>query len=792
MTKFSDSLQFIPFLWIAELRHHVRVAYFLDVYANAQTRVRLKRPLCRSSVQDMDEQVDGVERVTETPSHPDTHIFKAEDNVQENRKEHPVAMLVADDSQHGQNPSEPGDRSSRSEQLIIFDQNGQALQCDRMVIVTGQSEGELYVLPSSHLGRAQVLLPQGGLLDIADSTGPCEEKTVHEELQTVTMTAIANSTPGLTVVTPPPGAPTEAAENSPDCFTEPLQPLPPSAPSWAHRLHNCEKIGESYRGFCTTETELEAVLMLHKQETHSVFGTRQSPSPAKPATRLMWKSQYVPYDGIPFVNAGSRAIVMECQFGPRRKGLQPKKVTEQENSQNPQYKATCPARIYIKKVRKFPEYSVPTDPKVDKKVVRQEQEKAFFNLKKSLWDAGGVLRYYVQLPTQKAHLYHDVDPPLLPPSPVQLPLPNKEELLENKNDRMAREGVDTEQAEDGSCVPSRLHPRVAEKICELVAQGHSQVYTVRKQLRKFVEREMFKSDEVPERHNLCYFPTVNDIKNHIHEAQKALQQNRADLGVSATDTQWTTDAENPLTETVTLTLTQTPGPVEVAQKTGVLEGTETMSPEAVQLFSSLTAIQPKIFAQLRGIQLQPVLCPGEGLPPQPPVALSCSGPELLDPSNQNQFLQPSASLVEGISLTDSSGLLGMGQLVSVSVLGDGPSDSRVQQILLGDAQTIPVQIVEAADIGETSFILQHHTKTGRDDKLVPRSSHKELYQYCTTHFKYQRNNHSYMSTLLSSKGSLTQLWSGGQLSHYYFLSAGNSPGEQIKCNRIYPPAPSGD
>lgn len=116
---------------------------------------------------------------------------------------------------------------------------------------------------------------------------------------------------------------------------------------------------------------------------------------------------------------------MECQFGPRRKGVQPKKGSEQETNQNIFYKATCPARyttyswakdnrfvlrtgsslwnthcniwpffrIYIKKVRKFLEYKVPTDPKVDKKVVRQEQEKAFFNLKKSLWDVGGVVRY---------------------------------------------------------------------------------------------------------------------------------------------------------------------------------------------------------------------------------------------------------------------------------------------------------------------------------------------------------------------------------------------------------------
>jgi len=73
-------------------------------------------------------------------------------------------------------------------------------------------------------------------------------------------------------------------------------------------FHEEQKIGESYRGYCTTEAELEAIQLLHKQQTHAVFGTRQSPSPAKPATRLMWKSQYVPYDGIPFVNAGNVAF----------------------------------------------------------------------------------------------------------------------------------------------------------------------------------------------------------------------------------------------------------------------------------------------------------------------------------------------------------------------------------------------------------------------------------------------------------------------------------------------------
>ena len=65
-----------------------------------------------------------------------------------------------------------------------------------------------------------------------------------------------------------------------------------------------QKIGDSYRGWVDSEVELDLLLTYHKQQTQSFWGTRQSPSPAKTSTRLMWKSQYVPFDGIPFVNSG--------------------------------------------------------------------------------------------------------------------------------------------------------------------------------------------------------------------------------------------------------------------------------------------------------------------------------------------------------------------------------------------------------------------------------------------------------------------------------------------------------
>lgn len=74
---------------------------------------------------------------------------------------------------------------------------------------------------------------------------------------------------------------------------------------YSNRILVCaQKIGESYRGYVENEVQLDLLLTYHKQQTNSFWGTRQSPSPAKPSTRLMWKSQYVPFDGIPFVNVG--------------------------------------------------------------------------------------------------------------------------------------------------------------------------------------------------------------------------------------------------------------------------------------------------------------------------------------------------------------------------------------------------------------------------------------------------------------------------------------------------------
>ncbi|KAM4698060.1 calcium-responsive transcription factor [Rhinophrynus dorsalis] len=614
-----------------------------------------------------------------------------------------------------------GQISTITEKYHFVDQNMHTIHYEiqalpvsspQMMILTSESEnGQVFhVIPSSQSGTAQLIIPQGQVQDSDDSL---KQNQSNDNLQVVAGTSLPENAGSFIIHSNPSLAVSKTTSDrlSQETFQTPLQPEISNIPVWARRLRGCERIGDSYRGYCLSEAELMNILGLHKQHTQSVWGTRQSPSPAKPATRLMWKSQYVPYDGIPFVNAGSRAIVMECQYGPRRKGAQPKK-NENEIMSAASYKATCPARIYIKKVKKFPNYRVPTDPLIDKKLLRMEQEKAFNLLKKDLEGTDGVLRWYVQLPDQDAHQYHDLESGCFSPSSTtfQPSTEEEEEML----------------CEESTAQPSRLHPRVAGKIRDLVSRGIDEVYSVRKQLRKFVERELFNPYDVPERHNLSYFPTVNDLKNHIHEMQRSLANGDIlyDPETISGGLQWTSDNGNDLNEIVTGTYEAPPQEVSEQETPAKNENppAEDICQDTAQLITSLTSLQPKIFAQLQGLQLQPSFTSSDGKtalitvnPPAPscssaegktalitvnPSSLGCSScflnpggnsqPLLLSHMHNPQTDSP-VSTITTLS-TPAHNLVNMGQIVkvedAVGVAGE------VHQILLGGIHPIPIRIVE--------------------------------------------------------------------------------------------------
>ncbi|ESO85027.1 hypothetical protein LOTGIDRAFT_236047 [Lottia gigantea] len=377
------------------------------------------------------------------------------------------------------------------------------------------------------------------------------------------LTNVVSSDSVASLLMPPPATPAP-------------QVLPPDCPAWAARLKDCEKIGDSYRGYVESEVELDLLLTYHKQQTQSFWGTRQSPSP------------------------GSRAVVQECQYGPRRKG---NCKTKGDSSDTRKFKQTCPARIYVKKVKKFPEYYVEFE-RLDKKSLKYAMDRAFQELKQRGFDQIGQERHYVQLPTEKAHQFHD-EGPLASASCITI---------------KPESGITSFPGEEESNMPEsecNIHPKLASKIRELVSTGEVGVYNIRKQLRNFVTKDMYPGSGIPERHDWTLFPTVNNIKNHIHQALKDIENGTLALTATTVNVEIITNSDNntvigdtvgtgepiiwprvngtPIPETVTVTLTQNTGEeghhvisrIETHLSDGTTQVSNTITPETAQLLSRL-------------------------------------------------------------------------------------------------------------------------------------------------------------------------------------------------------------
>ena len=88
---------------------------------------------------------------------------------------------------------------------------------------------------------------------------------------------------------------------------------------------------------------------------------------------------------------GRRATVMECEHGPRKRSNALKKMIHLHGHKNAIKKIpnlTCPARLFVKKVRKFPQYRVPID--ADPKVLRQLQEQSLKLIRHAGFNTGEI------------------------------------------------------------------------------------------------------------------------------------------------------------------------------------------------------------------------------------------------------------------------------------------------------------------------------------------------------------------------------------------------------------------
>ena len=82
---------------------------------------------------------------------------------------------------------------------------------------------------------------------------------------------------------------------------------------------------------------------------------------------------------------------------------------------------------------------------------------------------------------------------------------------------------------DAALFTERVHPKIIQKIHDLVVDGITAVQEVKKALRHYVLHVLIPEVEItPDVANRTYFPTTTDIQNHVYTAQKSLELSKFD------------------------------------------------------------------------------------------------------------------------------------------------------------------------------------------------------------------------------------------------------------------------
>ena len=208
-----------------------------------------------------------------------------------------------------------------------------------------------------------------------------------------------------------------------------------------------------------------------------------------PNTKLFWRhtieGEEVEFDCTPFTVSEVRRL--DCQFGRHYYKERPTKSghTRLQGTR----KIGCPTHITIKTLVLFPKYKI-EDPfsfssrklkEIKKEQLRQLQEAS---------EVKSEIKYYVVLPTKEAHhSVHDT------------------------------EGI--------IGYAQRMHPKLSEKVHDLVSEGITSVPEVTRALKFYVNHTLCPNSK-PDPSNRSYYPIADDIRNHIYRAQKLCQLSSLD------------------------------------------------------------------------------------------------------------------------------------------------------------------------------------------------------------------------------------------------------------------------
>ena len=73
----------------------------------------------------------------------------------------------------------------------------------------------------------------------------------------------------------------------------------------------------------------------------------------------------------------------------------------------------------------------------------------------------------------------------------------------------------------------RMHPKLTEKVYELVSEGVTDTQEVKRALKHYTMHVLCPENK-PEITDRAYYPTTVDIRNHIYRAQRACQLSKLD------------------------------------------------------------------------------------------------------------------------------------------------------------------------------------------------------------------------------------------------------------------------
>lgn len=159
-------------------------------------------------------------------------------------------------------------------------------------------------------------------------------------------------------------------------------------------------------------------------------------------------------------------------------------------------KIGCKAHVEVKSFTLYPDYCIKSEliSAASEKQKRRLKESTLSRLRAALSQTDQIPRtstmYFISLPSAEAH--HSTHP-----------------------------------TGPSVALAQKVHPEVIKKIHELVLSGVSETVEMSRHLKYFVTHCLC-IDKQPHPNDRAYFPTTTDIRNHIYQAQKALQLSSID------------------------------------------------------------------------------------------------------------------------------------------------------------------------------------------------------------------------------------------------------------------------